>query len=419
MKEILSLKEQIGIRNSWLTERLSVLLPALMRETEIDLWLIVAREYNDDPILQSMLPLPMVTGDEGYISPTTKDWLFIVHHLQEDGNVRSILLNGPGIGDVGSYQVVNPQDGQDEWQALNMILGEIKPQKIGLNYSNNYAHVDGLSLTAYQLLEDHIDADLFYRQVSAETLGIRWLSERIPAELTAYRDIVAINQQVIAEAYTRQVITPSQTDVQDVSWWIRQRFNELGLNAWFMPMVSILRKGQNKMRKGIILPGDVLHCDVGVRYLGLLSDIQQLAYVLRDGERAAPGGLQGGLHMSNIMQDIHFQQMRLGRTGNEVLAGIHAEANQRGIRGRVWTHPIGYHGHGAGPLIGKFNQQESVAGRGAFKLFPNTCYAMELCTYYNVPEWDGQEIAFGLEETIVFTDQASYLRPRQTEYHLI
>ena len=213
-----------------------------------------------------------LNGDEGYISPTTKNWLFIIHHLQEDGTVKSIMVNGPGIGDVGIYEASTPQEGEDEWQTLNRILIEINPCKIALNYSETFAHVDGLSLTAYRLLEENLQADLIYRQVSAEELGVRWLSERIPAELEAYKEIVALNQRVIAEAYTREVITPGQTDVQEVSWWIRQRFNKLGVPAWFMAMVSIIRRGQPKMRQGIILPGDVLHCDVGVRYLGLLSD---------------------------------------------------------------------------------------------------------------------------------------------------
>jgi hypothetical protein len=203
---------------------------------------------------------------------------------------------------------------------------------------------------------------------------------------------------------------------------------DLGLQAWFQPTVDLQAHGEpflpigqkEEGRRKVILPGDLLHCDVGFYYLGLATDQQQLAYVLRTGEEDAPSGLQAGLALGNRLQEIHLEAMEVGRTGNKVLWASLERARGEGLEPMIYTHPLGTHGHAAGPTIGLWDHQEGVPGQGDYTLCPNTCYAIELNVQAPVPEWDGQPVMFALEEDAVLTQgQACWLAGRQARLHLV
>ncbi|MFB0543357.1 MAG: M24 family metallopeptidase, partial [Candidatus Bathyarchaeia archaeon] len=209
-----------------------------------------------------------------------------------------------------------------------------------------------------------------------------------------------------------------------VVWWMRQKILDLGLRTWFQPSVSIRAPGQQDSRsegaRKLILLGDLLHCDFGIQYLGLATDTQQNAYVLKLGEEDAPEGLKAALGTANRLQDIVVGEFVAGRTGNQILAASLEKSRAEGIKGAVYNHPIGYHGHGAGPTIGLWDKQDGVPGRGDYELFDDTCHAIELNIRQEVQEWGGQEVRMALEEDVVFTGgKVHWLAGRQTKLHLI
>jgi Xaa-Pro aminopeptidase len=260
---------------------------------------------------------------------------------------------------------------------------------------------------------------------------VGWLETRLPEEVAALHAMNRLVHQVIDEAYSPAVITVGRTTALDVAWWIRQRFADLGVDGWFQPTVGLQRAGcpladeRGTVLPGVpydavVEPGDLVHCDVGLSTLGLTTDTQRNGYVLRPGETAAPAGLRAALALGNRMQDLTTAELRPGRTGNEVLAAARAAAAGEAIDGDVYSHPVGVHGHGAGPAIGLWDQQDGVPGAGDVPVHPDTVYALELCVRTPVPEWDGQVVRMALEQGIALTDGGvEYLAGRQTEFVLI
>jgi Xaa-Pro aminopeptidase len=169
----------------------------------------------------------------------------------------------------------------------------------------------------------------------------------------------------------------------------------------------------------IIQKGDMLWTDFGITYLGLNTDTQHLAYVLKDGEREAPKGLREGLKAANRVQDALTASFRTGRTGNQILAEARGKALSMGLKPSIYSHPIGFHGHGAGASIGFWDNQEADP-RGEHRLRPNTAWSIELSAKSIVPEWNNQEVEFRSEEDAFFDGSSvTYLDGRQSEFHLI
>src|SRR5687768_7249711 len=145
----------------------------------------------------------------------------------------------------------------------------------------------------------------------------------------------------------------------------------------------------------------VLHCDVGITVARLNTDTQHDAYVLKEGETDAPAGLRAALANANKLQDIVVSELRPGRTGNEILAASLARMKAAGINGTVYSHPVGLHGHGAGPLIGLWDYQTGVPGRGDAKVIPSMWYSIELQATTPVPEWNGHPVRMAQEEDVI------------------
>jgi len=180
--------------------------------------------------------------------------------------------------------------------------------------------------------------------------------------------------------------------------------NDQGLGTWFQPSVNVQRKGVKSDQLGddpVVQPGDVLHCDVGITVARLNTDTQHMAYVLRPGETDAPAGLKQALANANTMQDIAMEEIRPGRTGNEALASVLAKTKARGVTGTMYTHPIGLNGHGAGPLIGLWDYQDGVPGRGDAVVIPSMWFSIELQATTPVPEWNGQPVQMAQEEDMI------------------
>jgi Xaa-Pro aminopeptidase len=206
------------------------------------------------------------------------------------------------------------------------------------------------------------------------------------------------------QMFSSKTITPGKTRTSDLVWWWRQRVNDVGLGTWFQPSVDVQRAGATAEQVGddpVIQPGDLLHCDVGITVARLNTDTQHLAYVLRPGETDAPPGLRQALANANAMQDIVMSEIRPGRTGNEILAASLARMKAKGITGTLYSHPIGLHGHGAGPLIGLWDYQDGVPGRGDAKVIPSMWWSIELQATTPVAEWNGLPVRMPQEEDAV------------------
>ncbi len=407
--KILTLRQQAEIKNKWLKKRLETILPKLMQREEISMWIIIAREYNEDPVIMSLLPEPMMSARRRTILVLTK---------QEDNTIERLIIKRGGL--EGFYTSTWNPDEQEQYDHLAQIIKERNPKNIGINISETFAFGDGLTHSEFLQLEKALGSELMNKTKSAEKLCVGWLETRLPEEIEAYHGLVEITHALVSEAFSSRVITPSVTTTDDVVWWMRQTMHNLGLQAWFQPSIGIQAPDVNpEKRRKLIRQGDVLHCDVGFYYLGLATDIQQMAYVLKLGENDAPEYLKEALEEGNRLQNHHAEAMKEGLTGNQILLRALDQAKKDGLTPSIYTHPVGVFGHAAGPLIGLWDRQEGVPGRGDYPLYNDTCYAIELNIKKQLPQWN-KEIRIALEQDAVFTNnKLHFMAGRQRNYHLV
>jgi Xaa-Pro aminopeptidase len=409
---ILNARERAATENRILAARLDTIIPAIMREQGVDLWLMVAREYFEEPVVASMLDAENMHA--------RRRTILIFHDPGNGKPIERLTVSRYGLGGLFA-PAWDPSKQPDQWQAVADIIAARDPAKIAVNTSDLYQFADGMTLSQYEKFTDALPAPLRSRIVSGETLAIRWLETRTPAEMEIYPSVLRTAHAIIAEAFSRAVITPGVTTAEQVQWWYRDRLLQLGLEPWFHPSVAIQRAGAKGMLEGdeVIQPGDLLWTDFGINYLRLSTDTQHLAYVLKPGERDAPAGLRQGLANSNRVQDILRRQFAVGRSGNAALASARAEAVAAGLDPSIYTHPIGLHGHGAGPSIGFWDNQNADP-RGSGVINANTAWSIELTTYAAVPEWGGQRVDFRSEENAFFDGKTvRFIDGRQTEITLI
>ena len=412
LPRIFTARERATTENRILAERLDTIIPAIMREQGIDLWLLVAREYFEEPVVASMLDAENMHARRRTI---------LIFHDPGDGKpVERLTVSRYGLGGLFA-PAWDPIKQPDQWQAVAEIIVARDPTKIAINSSDLHQFADGMTLSQHENFVAALPAPLRQRIVSGESLAIRWLETRTHPEIDLYPSIVRTAHAVIGEAFSRAVITPGVTTAEHVQWWYRDRLLQLGLEPWFHPSVAIQRQGAKGMLEGaeVIQPGDLLWTDFGITYLRLNTDTQHLAYVLKPGESNAPDGLRQGLANSNRVQDMLTRHFVVGRSGNEVLALARADAIAAGLDPSIYTHPIGLHGHGAGPSIGFWDKQSSD-NRGDRSINANTAWSIELTSYSTVPEWGGQRVDFRTEENAFFDGKSvRYIDGRQTEITLI
>jgi hypothetical protein len=414
---VLAPRDRVATENRILTERLEALLPKLMAETKLDMWLVINREYAEDPVYFTLVPQPTFAARR-----TT----MLVFSRKADGSVERLSVNRYPFG-APYTSAWSGGNLTEQWQALAKVITERNPQRIGINVSTDWPVADGLTKALHQLLMDALPKDYASRLVSAEPLVVRWMEQRTASELEIYPAIVSLARAVIAEAFSAKVITPGVTTTEDVAWYIRQRYEALGLPVWFMPDVNLQRPGlpceaqaASCATEGVIQRGDVLHTDVGICYLKLCTDTQEMGYVLKVDEQTAPQGLIKALATGNQWQDILTRQFKTGRTGNEVLANTIKETKKLGMISSTYTHPLGFVGHAPGPTIGMWDNQGPDMQHGQWPLYANTAYAIEGNIKQQVPEWDGHYVQIKLEQSAYFDGkQVIYLAGRQTNWHLI
>lgn len=417
---ILSEREQSRVVDEVLEERFNTLLPDLMQRTQIDLWIVMSREYNEDPVLKTMLPATWLSARR------TTMLVFYYNSVSKQVEKFAIARYNVGKSIPAAWDMTKFPD---QWDALIDLIRQKNPKRIGLNMSTDFGHADGLDHTHYDLLLQKLPANLKSKVVSATPLAVGWLETRTEREMQIFQKLVSITHQIIADGFSSEVITPGVTTTDDLVWWFRQRVTSLGLTTWFHPTVSVqradtvnfehLRSFSNRPENEVIRPGDLLHVDFGITYLRLNTDIQQHAYVLQPGETDAPSYLQKAFATSNRLQDILTGNFKTGRTGNEILKATREQAIKENIKPSIYTHPLGLHGHAAGPTIGLWDKQEGVPGSGDYPVYPHTAYSIELNSATYIPEWR-KEIRIMLEEDGYFDGQTfRYIAGRQEKLRLI
>ncbi|HSE50871.1 MAG TPA: M24 family metallopeptidase [Gemmatimonadales bacterium] len=425
-----TLREQAALQQQWLEKRITTLLPQLMRKYGIEMWVIPMREYNEDPVFTSL------------VSPTTfaarRRTIYVFHDRGAEKGVERIALGGSSQGGLyeavrstkpvsGTAGVAGPQAelwGDEQWQVLKRVLEERNPRIIGIDKSRTFAFSDGLSSGELEGMSEALGPQWTSRFRPVEGLAVDLIASRLPEEEVFYTQLTRLVWSTIEEMFSARTITPGTTRTSDLVWFWRQRINDLGLGTWFQPSIEVQRRGVSAEQLGsdpVIQRGDVLHCDVGITALRLNTDTQHNAYVLLPGESEAPAGLRKALANANRLQDILFEEVRPGRSGNEILRAALAKMRQEGIDGTIYSHPIGMHGHGAGPLIGLWDYQDGVPGRGDHKVIPGMWYSSELQASTPVPEWGGQRVRMAMEEDFFVSPDGMprWALKRQDALHIV
>ncbi|MBO6505841.1 MAG: aminopeptidase P family protein [Kordiimonadaceae bacterium] len=418
--EVLSMKERAALEDAWLKKRLDTVVPAVMRERGVDMWVLIAREYNEDPVVKTMLPATWLSARRRTV----------LMFFDNGESVERLAVSRYAVGDIFPA-AWNPEEQPDQWARVAELITERNPNKIALNVSDTFALADGMSESQHRGLIAALPDALKSKVVYDPAIAIGWLERRIPEEMDMYPHVVGLAHAIIAEGFSDAVITPGITTTADVMWWYRDKIRQMGVVAWFHPTVSIQRRtlddrGQkmtelfDPMKDSVIRRGDLIHVDFGITYMGLNTDTQHHGYILQGGETDAPAGIKAGLATGNKLQDILTNNYRTGASGDEVLAASRAQAIREGIEPSIYTHPIGYHGHGAGATIGLWDSQGGVPGRGDYPVVANTAWSIELNATVAIPEWGGQKVRIMLEEDAFFDGtNVRYIDGRQTELHII
>ncbi|WP_020529449.1 M24 family metallopeptidase [Flexithrix dorotheae] len=412
--KILSMKERATVIDNLLEDRIKTVLPNLMRSNGIDMWLVISREYNEDPVIETFLPATWLAARRRTILV-----------MYDPGNNQDIETLAIARYDVGKSfkKAWDKEKEPDQWKALLGIIEARNPEKIGINKSEFFGLADGITATDLEELEKNLGEKYASKLVSAEQLAIGWLETRTPKEMAIYPQICRIAHEIIDEAFSDKVIQPGVTTTEDVVWWMREKIRELNLITWFHPTVDVqradpesfdhLRTFSKRPDANVILPGDLLHVDFGIKYLRLNTDTQQHAYVLKPGETEVPAYLKAAFEKGNQLQDIFTNNFKGGVSGNEVLKKSRQEAIANGIKPSIYTHPLGFHGHAAGTTLGMWDAQEGVPVNGDYPLHYNTAYAIELNASVFIKEWN-KEIRIMLEEDAIFTENGvQYIDGRQ------
>lgn len=421
-QQILSEEERSQVIDEILNERFDVLLPKLMDQSDLDMWILISREYNEDPVLRTMLPSTWLNA--------RRRTILLFYRDKTKNTIEKLAVARYNVGKNISSAWDKAKE-PDQWQRLVQLIEERNPKKIGLNFSKDHNIADGLDKTDYEEFLQNIPKKYASRIVSAEQLAVRWIETRTEREMVIYNQLVSITHDIIEEAFSEKVITPGITTTTEVEWWMRQKVTDLGLETWFHPTVDVQRTNEElvghlysfsgRPDQMVILPGDLLHCDFGITYLRLNTDCQELAYVLKPGETEEPIFLKDGLKDGNSVQDYLTKNIIRGRTGNEILKIALNQAKEAGLKPAIYTHPLGSYGHSAGTTIGMWDSQGGVMKDDGenYPLNPNTVYAIELNTTINIPEWN-RDIRIMLEEAGFYgEDGFRYVNGRQTELLLI
>jgi Xaa-Pro aminopeptidase len=414
MPKLLDQRQQMDMRERWLKDRFALLHP-MMKRHGVDMWIVVNEEFKSDPVIEQIVPPMPIVG--------RRDLFIFIDRGERLERIAMVRYDEERLNN--HYKLVMPA--RDKFgEELRKIIDEAKPKAIALNYGGTRGQQAGLSYDGYRFLTDALGPDTEKKFVSAAPLLVEFLDTRLPAELTEYQKAVLVTDILTRRAFSNEVITPGKTTVGDVRWWLLEQVNKLGLTVWFQPDLRIQRQQTETGLTGnflstakesdVLQRGDLLHVDFGLNYMGLSTDWQKHAYILKEGEKNAPNGLRAALINTTRLQDILFSIARPGMTGSEVYEKTMAEAKKRGLDAMIYSHPIGTQGHGLGPSI----DFRGTVGGGGNKILPGSYLSVELNTSTAIPEWGGQKATLMSEDdAVMMPDGYRFIRPRQIDFYLI
>jgi Xaa-Pro dipeptidase len=415
LPKLLSLREQMDVRSAWLKKRFDTILLPMMRKHGIAMWIVTNEEFHSDAVTESIVPpVPMVGRRDFFIFADNGQTLerFAVVRYEEEQLKKFYTLISPGRDKTA--------------ETIRKIVEERNPKTIALNFGYGRGQTDGITHDAYKFLADSLGKNYESRFVSAGNLVTDYLDTRLPEESEHYRAAVLATDILTRRAFSNEVIKPGKTTVGDVRWWFLQQINNLGLTTWFQPDLRVQRQAQANSNSQQFLAvadeatvlerGDLIHIDCGLIYMGLSTDWQKHAYILRDGERDVPAGLKNALKNTNALQDAIFKAARVGMTGAEVYEAAMAEMKRQNIEAMIYSHPLGTQGHGLGASI----DFRRAIGASPERFRLGSYMSIELNTSTVVPEWNNQKVTIMAEDDAFMTDKGfEFFRPRQTEFYLI
>ena len=387
--KIRSLKEQYALKDQCLKERLEIILPQVMEDADVDMWIVASKEYHEDPTFKAMVPAEYLTARR----------ITMFAFSKEADGIHRYSLSMPDKSVAKFYESKWQFGKEDQMVALKRLIEEKDPKRIALNMSKEFAVCDGFSIGLYQMFKESLGEDIMNKMVNDDLLAMKFMEIRTPTELKLMPEVMSVAHDIMERMYTTDVIKPGITTTNDLEWFMKEEVNKLGLTYWFEPTMDLQRKNGDESRYDscVIQKGDLLHCDFGIYYMNMCTDTQRLGYVAKDDEDTMPQSLLDGMKVGNRFQDIVRENMIVGRTGNEVFEAAMKQAKEEGIQAMLYSHPCNMYGHGPGPTIGLFSNQNAIPVKGDVKLSNNTVYALEL----NVKVDD---YYYFLEETVALAD---------------
>lgn len=419
LPKLLSVREQLALRERWLKTRLDTMLLPMMRRHNVGMWIVTNEEFHPETVVPYIAPPIPYEGRRDF---------FIFTDRGGDKLERIALVRYPDEHLRWFFEVVNPP-GREIQSTLKKIVEKRNPKTIALNFGGVRGATNGLTYEAYKFLAETLGKSLEARFVTAAPLVVEYMDTRLPDELEHYRKAVELTDIITRRAFSNEVITPGKTTVGDVRYWWLQQMNNKGLDTWFHPDMRIQRKNQETSKTQqflsvadesvVIQRGDVIHIDCGLNYLGLSTDWQKMGYVFRKGERDVPEGLQRAFANTNRLQDALFSHIKPGAWGYDVYDATMADMKAAGIEAMIYSHSIGNQGHGLGASV---DFRRPVAGAVNFEPpFREGSYtSIELNTSTPVAEWGGQKVTIMAEDDAYLTkDGMKWFRPRQTSFYVI
>ena len=386
-----------------------------MRENGFDMWILLCQEDNPDPLFETMMP--------------EDTWFPILQMLvlSDRGESEGIVRTSIALTDTKGFheQPWKGHDTAEQWRLLRELVEKHDPRRIGINTGSIQWAAGGLTHNLYTQLVAALPERYVDRLDSAEPAAVHWTATLCGEEISLFEHVVDVAKRVIAECYSRRVIVPHVTTIDDLMWYYRRRCAELAVEPAFKPYFFLIRNEAMIAEYGpddrTIRPGDFVRCDVGIKYLRLNSDHQQWAYILRPGETEAPEGMRNLFGEVHRLQDVFLGEFKEGLTGNELLANILTEAKARGIgKPKIYSHSLGLFLHEPGPLIGLPWEQTACPGRGDVRLRPGNAFTMELSVTGDAPDWNDVPVRMSVEEDVVFTGgRCRLIGNRQREFHLV
>lgn len=424
-------RERFVLQKALIEDKLDTALLPAMRRHGIDLWLVLDREYNPDPLQVEIggqgtgVRAAYLFYDNGSDTP---EKIYYGSHEQPRNSV---------IASVYDETLYYGYHREGLTPHLLAALEKRNPTRIGINRSATIPMADGLSLGLHDYLVEAIGPERSSRLVSAELLARDFRLNRTAQETELYEQLLAWTEQWMAEALSTATIDSGTTTAADVAWWLKDRARELGLSGY--GTVRVVRQGDLLPIHDPdlpLMPGDIVGIDGGLGFLGYSVDIKRTAYLLRDGETALPEALQMAWDAVHDMAAIYTEKMRVGAVGHEIWAAINAEAEALGYatvgpdaggdsasdrrpEAGFYGHSVGNAAHDMGTRVAA-DMPFAYGDRVRYPLQLNEWVSIEFHVSTPIPAWGGKTWYTRFEETAQITrDGTRWMLPPQRELFLI